>query len=134
MTNSLILERATSIAALPDFAMLEWWLTFYVAGDPDHLAIMGTSLSDRGGINTQGADSGFIYPKQKVANDPAAVAQLVAQVQHLATQIGVKLVAVDVDTSPEVGAGVFKELISFERGARSPLAAANARPFDFRST
>jgi hypothetical protein len=113
MNQSVIAERAKSIASIPAFAVPKWWLTFYLCGDPGKLDSMGARLFKRGGVNTGGAEGGFLYPKLEVPSDPALIAEIVAEVQQLATTVGVEMLSVDVDTSPQVEDSLFKELIRF---------------------
>lgn len=112
---SLITKRVTAIAAMPAFAIPEWWLTFYLTAEHARLDGIADRLSARGAVNLGGAEGGFLYPKFQVANNPVAVTELVAEVRQLATTIGVEVLSVDVDTSPDVERTHFKELVRFDR-------------------
>lgn len=115
MSISLAVERVRAIAATPAFAIPEWWLTFYLTAEPARLDRMADRLSARGAVNLGGGEGGFLYPKLQVTNDAAAVAELVADVQQLATILGVEVLSVDVDTSPDIKRTHFKELVRFDQ-------------------
>lgn len=66
-------------------------------------------------MNLGGAEGGFLYPKLQVTNDAAAVAELVDEVRQLATTLGVEVLSVDADTSPDVERTHFRELIRFDQ-------------------
>jgi len=104
-----------AIAAMPAFGIPEWWLTFYLTAEPARLDRIGDRLSAKGAVNLGGAEIGFLYPKLQVINDAATVAALVTEVRQLATTLGVEVLAVDVDTSPDVKHSHFKELIRFDQ-------------------
>ena len=108
-----IRDRVEAIRTLPDFNGPDWWLTFYLTAPQERLERMVPHLRSLGGVNLDGAEGGFLYPKLPVNAEPSAVALLVSQVRDLADAEEVETLAVDVDTLPDVARSNFIELVRF---------------------
>jgi hypothetical protein len=120
MTQSIIIERAEAIATIPAFAVHAWWLTFSLTGAPPKLDALSRRLAERGCVNIEGAEGGFLYPKIEVPSNALVIARIVDETQLLVQASGAEVIAVDVDTSPDVAVSVFKELIRFDGSVRYP--------------
>jgi hypothetical protein len=101
------------IKALPAFAIDQWWLTFYIAGAPDHLTSVALQLRRIGAQNTDGSDGGFLYPKLPVASEVHPVEEAISTVMRILELADVELIGVDVDTSQDLTTTNFKKLIGF---------------------
>ena len=111
--NSIdIADRAREIASLPDFDVPDWWLTFYLAGQPAQLDAFGEALAGDAfrAVNLDGSEGGFLYPKVPVSADPTNVAAIAVTVAEQANSFDVSVLSVDVDTSPDVTNSKFKLL------------------------
>ena len=115
------MERATSldeqvrtnlanIAAAPQFAGNRVWLTFYLCGPPEKLQIVSRGLADRGCLNTDGWEGGFLYPKLEADLTAAAILEVALAVQALCGLSQVEILNIDVDTSPDVKRSQFMTL------------------------
>lgn len=111
MNEAQIAERAKLIAANPVFAVPEWWLTFDIAGDPEPLTALARRLKSEGWQNLEGVDTGWLNAKMPVHNDPVIVARAVCNALQILENASVQVVAIDVDTSPDVTVSRFKTLI-----------------------
>jgi hypothetical protein len=113
MMTADIADRIRVIRALPEFAIRNWWLTFYLTGSKASLALMADQLTAIDAVNLDGADGGFLYPKLSVPSNSEAVIALVGRVQKLAAAFEVEILNVDVDTAADVRCSRFQELIRF---------------------
>lgn len=101
------LER---VDAEPRFAGDHLWLTFYLSGSEHGLAEVAGSLAAQGWSNVGGSETAFIYPKMKVRKAAPEILQLAHDVEGLCHVHEVKILNIDVDTSPDVEQSMFVSL------------------------
>jgi hypothetical protein len=113
MRTVAIESRVTELRSMSDFDLPLWWLTFYLTAPSSNLAALAREVKLLGAVNLTGSDFGFLYPKIKVSSDPQSVVALISQVEQLAAGCSVEIIQVDADTSADVRASKFEEIIRY---------------------
>jgi hypothetical protein len=101
-------ERARLRPALATLS--EWWLTLCITGTEAALVAVANVLASQGGENLDGADTGFLNAKLRVASDTDQIIAMIERVDALATAAGAELVTVDADSSERVEESAFEQL------------------------
>jgi hypothetical protein len=78
------------------------WLTFYLSGQPDNLRKLSEALDARGWTNVQGGEGGFLYPKVHVEKTVTAIVEAAKATEQLCAPLGVEIIHIDADTSPDL--------------------------------
>ena len=106
-SQTLVQQINDGIGSLgPDFGD-HLWLTFYLSGQEESLAILASQLAEAGWVNVDGSDSGFIYPKKHVRKIASEAVQVALTVDDLCRLHRVEILNVDADTSADVQASKF---------------------------
>lgn len=80
----------------------EIWVTFYLSGAENDLAMMAAELEEDGWSNTAGSESGFLYPKKRTANALADILRIGQKVEEFCDLYGVELISIDADSQLDV--------------------------------
>lgn len=91
-----------------------WWLTFYLTATPVRLDALGLELAKLNAVNLEGSESAFLYPKLPIQNSTSAICAAIGKVKDMAAHHGVDVIAVDADTSSDVTASKFAELVRYD--------------------
>jgi hypothetical protein len=96
-----------AIKCKAEFDRPKWWLTFYLTAVAEKLQRAVEGLRGCGACNLDDWESGFLYAKVPVASELPAVIDAALAVVEICDAEGVKLINIDVDTSPDVRASRF---------------------------
>jgi len=105
--DDLLLKNALAKAASSGTFGDSAWLTFYLEGPTVKLESLVESLVPIGGQNLDGAEGGFVYAKLPVALQSDDIKQLASRVCSLATQHGVNVGLIDLDSTENVANSKF---------------------------
>lgn len=97
-----IATNLIKVQSRPEFNGDRGWLTFYLCGPPNGLEKLSHALDDWGWINTEDWEGGFIYPKIEADRTVAAIVELANATQTLCDAYGIRVIAIDADTSTDV--------------------------------
>ena len=97
----------------PDFSDASLWLTYYLCGRPDALSELAETLSERGYVNLDGWESGFLYPKQSCTPYSEEIARQIDGLRSVCDPKSIEMLHVDLDTSSDVRRSTFQTLIEF---------------------
>lgn len=86
------------------------WLTFYLFGDPWRHDALKPTLGALGARNLGGAEGGTVYAKVPVTLDANDIEQTVDKVRHLASNVGLEIHIIDLDSSEDVERATFYSL------------------------
>ena len=94
----------------PEFAGDQFWLTFYLMGQPDNLRQVAATLKARGWVNVEGWEGAFLYPKVQVQKSVDAVVRAAEATHALCVPHGIKILNIDADTTSDVERSQFVTL------------------------
>ena len=115
MIATNILEQALGKAASsPDFGK-NAWLTFYLCDQPDKLESLAIELAERGGVNLDGVEGGFLYAKMPVQLDAHDIERVASETSALARKHSIEVDLIDLDSSADVTKSKFFTLYKAPR-------------------
>jgi hypothetical protein len=96
-----IMNGLREVDASPHFSDNHCWLTFYLSGPEHGLQRVASTLVERGWINADGWDSGFIYPKKRVLKAASEILELALEVKERCHMHRAEIELIDADTAPD---------------------------------
>jgi hypothetical protein len=92
----------SKVEAQPEFVGDHLWLTFYLCGPPERLALLAVALRAHGWINLDGGQGGFVYAKVQAEKSFAAIVETAESTDMLCAEHGIDIDLITADTSPDV--------------------------------
>jgi len=95
-------ENLSKVEARSEFVGDRVWLTFYLSGPPERLAQLAVALRDRGCVNLDGGEGGFIYAKVEAERSLAVIVEAAEATDMLCVEHGIDIDLITADTSPDL--------------------------------